>query len=43
MTITKEIALVTGGNIHNEERETPLPFRTGRNEREIAAEVDQLS
>jgi hypothetical protein len=24
MPITKKIALVTGGNIHNSERETPL-------------------
>lgn len=32
MTIAKKIALITGGNIHNEERETPLPS-LGRRQR----------
>ena len=33
MTIAKKIALITGGKIHNEERETPL---SSLNERVIA-------
>jgi hypothetical protein len=36
MTIVKKIALITGGNIHNDERETLLPSRTGVNEPVIA-------
>jgi hypothetical protein len=34
--IAKKIALITGGNIHNGERETSLPSRAGVNERIIA-------
>ena len=41
MTIAKKIALITGGNIHNEERETPLPYRTGVNERVIAKSLTE--
>jgi hypothetical protein len=33
--IAKKIALITGGNIHNGERETSLPSRAGVNERVI--------
>lgn len=37
MTIAKKIALITGGNIHKEERETPLPS-LGRRQRARIAE-----
>ena len=40
MTIAKKIALITGGKIHNEERETPL---SSLNERVISRVTQRAS